>query len=857
LLLLGTLLPLVVLAAVTVVYVAWNEFQSTKSGLQNTARALAAAVDREIQASITTLEALATSEMIDDEKLRELHHATIRLVPTQPGWRTVILHDPDGNNLFHSSFPFGTPRPGVFDSESFGRLLTSLRPTVMDYTPGPVSGPTIGVRVPVLRNGKLKYVLTANIDAARLDEILREQGLTDSRYAVVYDNTRAQIASSTGLSPKRRGDRTGPLIGQVPAEVATAWVSGPNRAGVESYGAFVRAPLSRFYLAIIVPASEVANTLLNSIWIVSGFSVLAVLTVLLLTSLYGRRLTGYTQYLVDLAHTIGAGKPVQVGVAKPVKEITLIDNAIAEASALLQNANAARSRFEAELQETSNKLHQANLELQIITDTMAAAVARCDRERIFLWASKQLCNWLGRSPNEIIGRSVFEVLGAELYALIERNISTVLSGKTVDFEIKRPRPEHGPQWIRAIYSPTYDADDAVNGWVAVLTDIDEQKRSEEGLKDANRRKDEFLAMLGHELRNPLSIISSSVQVLDLTGAQTGEAQEMREIITRQTAQMAKLIDDLLEVSRIASGMIHLQREACDLARITEKVTNDYRFIAESSGIKIEVEITDRPIWVTGDPTRLAQILTNLLNNGCKFTPAPGTVTISLRADPKRGALLAVRDSGAGIEADMIDRIFEPFIQAEQTVARSQGGLGLGLALVKGLVELHAGTVSVVSAGRGKGSEFIVQLPIRTQLEISKPNENRASAEVPSLRIAIIDDNRAATRTLEVFLKLKGHAVEIANDGQDGLTLMRRFLPDVVLCDIGLPILDGYALARQIRSDHALRAVYLVAVTGYGQGEDQVRARNAGFDEYLVKPINLRTLEELMAKRFSIPASKTA
>jgi signal transduction histidine kinase len=247
----------------------------------------------------------------------------------------------------------------------------------------------------------------------------------------------------------------------------------------------------------------------------------------------------------------------------------------------------------------------------------------------------------------------------------------------------------GPRWIRAIYSPTHDADGAVNGWVAVLTDIDEQKRSEEGLKDANRRKDEFLAMLGHELRNPLSIISSSVQVLDLTGAQTGEAQEMREIITRQTAQMGKLIDDLLDVSRIASGKIHLQREACDLARITEKVTNDHRFIAESSGIRIEVEIADRPIWVTGDPTRLAQILTNLLNNACKFTAAPGTVTISLKADPKRGALLVVRDSGAGIEPDIIDRIFEPFAQAEQTVARSQGGLGLGLALVKGLVELHS------------------------------------------------------------------------------------------------------------------------------------------------------------------------
>ena len=336
LLLLGTLLPLVVLAAVTVFYAAWDEFQSTKIGMQNTARALAAAVDREIQASITTLEALATSEVIDRGRPRELHQAVIRLLPTQPGWRTVILHDPDGNTIFHSSFPFGTPRPRVIDPDSFERLVTTLKPTIMDYTQGPVSGPTIGARVPVLRDGKLKYVLTASIDAARLDEILREQGLADSRYAVVYDNTRAQIASSTGVSANRRGDRNGPLIGQVPAEVNTAWVAGPNRAGVESYGAFVRAPLSGFYLAIVVPASEVASTLLNSIWIVSGFSVLAVLMVLLLASVYTRRITGYTQYLVDLAHTIGAGKPVQVGAPKFVKETTLIDNAIAEASALLK-----------------------------------------------------------------------------------------------------------------------------------------------------------------------------------------------------------------------------------------------------------------------------------------------------------------------------------------------------------------------------------------------------------------------------------------------------------------------------------------------------------------------------------------
>lgn len=950
---LGTAAPLMLLTAVAVFYVGRAEFRSTQRGLEDTARALSAAVDHELGASTTTLKALATSKFIDRGDLRSLHQQVVDLLPTQPGWRTVIMHDHEGNNIFHSSFPFGTPRPKVTDPRSFGRLVETLQPLIMNYTQGPVSGPTIGARVPVIRDGKLKYVLTASIDAVRLDQIMRQQRLRPNWYAVVFDQERVQIASSTERSEANRGNKTGRLIGRFPEDADAAWIAGPNRAGVESYAAFVRAPLSGYYVGIIVPQNELSATLLNSVWIVAAMGLVAGAVGLTLLSFYGRLFRRWTGDLVGMAHTIRDGKPVEDVAPAPVKEVNFITAALSEASAALQRTRTERDRSEAELRHAKDDLARRNAELQIITDSMAAGVARLDRNERFLWVSKQLCTWLGKEPSEIVGRALRETLEADVYTTIKPHIEAVLAGRPVEFEFQRDFPGAGQRWVHIAYSPTRSPGAAVDGWVAVLIDIDERKHAEEmldnvarfpsenpapvlrgnalgellysnpagntflenfspahhkklppvlsqavaqaladggrrelevpcsdrlfsflivpvperryanlygneitdrkraeaALRDANRRKDDFLAMLGHELRNPLSVIESSVQVLNLTGVQTEQAQEMRQTISRQTGQMATLIDDLLDVSRITRGLLRIQKEPCDLAKITQAVAADFALIAQRGGLVLETTIGQKPLWVDGDKTRLAQILSNLLSNALKFSTPPGSIHITVAAGENNRALISVRDTGVGIAADNVSDIFMPFMQAEQTLERSQGGLGLGLALVKGLVELHGGTVTVTSEGPGKGSEFVVDLPLSEPPQAPGRDEVSAAPESSRLRILVVDDNRPAAEAARIFLQLKGHEVEIARDGLEAVSAAESFRPDVVLCDIGLPGLNGYEVARRLSSELPGKKPFLVAASGYGEDENRERARLAGFDEYLIKPLNLPQLADFLAARF--------
>lgn len=953
---LGTAIPLIILTAMAVFYVGRAEFRSAKTGLEDTARALSAAVDRELQASIRTLEALATSKLIDQGNLTDLHQNVISILPSQPGWRTVIMRDASGKDIFHSSFAFGTPRPETVQPVSFDEVINTLRPTVMNYFVGPVTGPTIGVRVPVLREGELKYVLTATIDAVRIDQILHEQRLNDGWYAAVFDRERVQIASSTANSEANRGREPGPLISQIPDKADAVWISGPNRGGVDSYGAFVKAPISGFYVGIIVPQSEMSRTLLNSVWFISLIGVVAGAAGLFLITFYGRLVRHCTTYLIDLAHMIGKGKPVEIVASAPVTEVNLITSAMAEASVLLQTtkeerdkADAERDRFEISLQEVRDNLTQRNAELRIVTDTMTVGVARLDKNQKHLWVGKRLCEWLGKSPSEIVGHSIKEILDPELYALIEPRIRAVLSGQLIEFETEW-QMRLGRRWIHASYSPTYAADGAVDGWVAVITDIDKRKRAEEALDhlarfpledpapvlranpegmvmyfnpaaekalaelpsanreqlptalaeavsqalrdghrrelemyfgerlfsflvvpildrqyanlygrdvtvqkaaeaaliEADRRKDEFLAMLGHELRNPLGIISSGVQLLRKLGPPDPKVIELREMIARQVTHTSRLLDDLLDVSRLSRGKIQLVKDACDLRDIVQKTAEDYVRELRENGLRLELTLTDDPLRTAADSTRLAQALNNLLQNACKFTEPGGTVCVSLDAENQTHAIIKVRDSGMGMDPEVLGWVFEPFRQVDESVDRSRGGLGLGLALVKGIVELHGGEVAAASAGRGQGSEFTIRLPLDQNHAPSTAVVRVNTPEPVRRRILVIEDNLAGAYSMRMVLENLGHTLETAHDGAAGINAAQRFRPDVVLCDIGLPVLDGYSVARAIRQNPRLDKCLLIAISGYARDEE--RAREAGFDAHLLKPVDFEKLEALLTVR---------
>ncbi len=397
-------------------------------------------------------------------------------------------------------------------------------------------------------------------------------------------------------------------------------------------------------------------------------------------------------------------------------------------------------------------------------------------------------------------------------------------------------------------APLFDGQGRVRGVVAACIDITDRKRTEEAIRAADRRKDEFLAMLGHELRNPLGPIRNAVQILNLVGSQEPMEREARAMIERQVSHMARLIDDLLDVSRIARGKIQLQRERCDLVRIVRETAADYRPALEAGGLALEVDVPAEPLWVMGDATRLSQVIGNLLHNAQKFTDAGGRVAVQAAAEPGGGrAVVTVRDTGIGIEPDVLARMFDAFSQADTSLDRTRGGLGLGLALVKGLIELHYGEVQASSGGTGRGSEFTIRLPLETPATPSAPVEGPGPERARCSRVLVVEDNVDAAESLRILLQLNGHEVAVAHDGPAALGAAGSFRPELILCDLGLPGgMTGYDVARALRQSPETAATPLVALSGYGREEDRQRAREAGFDLHLTKPVDLARLRQILA-----------
>jgi PAS domain S-box-containing protein len=381
--------------------------------------------------------------------------------------------------------------------------------------------------------------------------------------------------------------------------------------------------------------------------------------------------------------------------------------------------------------------------------------------------------------------------------------------------------------------------------VYVIQDLTERKRAEEALREADRRKDEFLAILGHELRNPLAPISNAAQILQKVDSTQPVVLRAREIIERQVSHMVRLIDDLLDVSRISRGKVQLKRETLDVSAVVGASARDYQQAIETSGLRLELALPAKPVWVFGDEARIHQIVDNLLSNAVKFTDSGGRVRVSVGTKDDH-ALIAVRDTGIGVDEETLGRLFEPFSQAERSLSRSRGGLGLGLALVKGLTELHGGSVAADSPGPGGGFRVEIRLPLEKPLTMPAEDSIANRERRRTRRILVIEDNVDAAESMEMLLSLLGHQVAVAHSGLEGIEKAGEFRPDVVICDIGLPgEMDGYAVARAIRNDRLLSSVHLIAMTGYGQDDDRRRAQEAGFDHHLTKPAGPEVLEPLL------------
>jgi signal transduction histidine kinase/CheY-like chemotaxis protein len=377
--------------------------------------------------------------------------------------------------------------------------------------------------------------------------------------------------------------------------------------------------------------------------------------------------------------------------------------------------------------------------------------------------------------------------------------------------------------------------------------------------DADRRKDEFLAMLGHELRNPLAAIRNAIWILEEAGSEDYQDVRQREVIERQTHHLVRMVDDLLDVSRVTLGKIGLHVQPVDLQSVAERCLSELGMKRLAETHELSVSVCTEPVLVQGDPVRLEQVVCNLLHNAIKYTPRGGSVDLTVGPSPEEPgeAVVRVRDTGLGISEDMLTRIFEPFTQVESSRKRSEGGLGLGLPLVRSLVELHGGTVEARSEGRGRGSEFIVRLPrLGSEAALPVPGapspDDRTDFEEQTLHILVVEDNVDGRESLRDLLEIWGHHVEVAENGPEGVRQALDAQPDVALIDIGLPGLDGNEVAQRIRATLDDDRMALVAMTGYGQPEDRRRALQAGFDAYLVKPVDpkelARTLRELTTGR---------
>ncbi len=413
-------------------------------------------------------------------------------------------------------------------------------------------------------------------------------------------------------------------------------------------------------------------------------------------------------------------------------------------------------------------------------------------------------------------------------------------------------------WCRATVTPLLDENKQLRGFARVMHDLTDSQKQEaeqkraDGLAEANRSKEEFLALLSHELRNPLSPILNALNILRQIRTDDPIIQQASNIIDRQVGQMVRLVDDLLDISRITKGKLRLSKEQVELRGAMNRAAETARPFIDARKHEFSLQLPTEPIWVEADPARLEQIAANLLNNAAKYTDPGGFIWMTVSRDGAE-AVVRVRDSGGGIPAEMLPRIFDLFTQVDGSLSRSHGGLGVGLALVRTLVEMHDGRVQAYSAGLGKGSEFTVKLPVlsdgagRATTTVLEPGKQTG----PSLRMMVVEDNVDAADSLSLLLRLYGHEVLVARTGEMALDAASAFRPNVVLLDIGLPGMDGYQVAGRLREKPGFKEVTLCALTGYTPSEaDRVRFPQAGFDHYFVKPLSLDTLLELLE---SLPA----
>ncbi|MDF3036531.1 MAG: chemotaxis protein methyltransferase CheR, partial [Paucimonas sp.] len=630
---------------------------------------------------------------------------------------TIVLADPSSQQVMNARLPLGSPLPRRIDPESNNEALRDKTPGISNLVYSPVlKNYCFTARIPIIRSGKVVYILNAVINPNSIQELLKKQRVPAGSVVAVFDRHFNVVARNLNHKEWIGKPASPDLLALLKKKETTGFNMTHTLEGFPVYTIYLRSESTGWSAALGIPVASLDKPIATSYTIFGGAILLSAGLGLLAAYMIGRTLINPMRELEDAAISIGEG----------------------------------------------NTPHMPNTSLPEIRRVAAALeAAHLEREKL---------------------------LQSEREARL----------------------------------------------------LEQQARI--GAENANKAKDEFLAMLGHELRNPLAAISSAWQILDLTGRtipQQTEAQA-KAVIRRQMRHLARLTGDLLDAGRVIMGKIPIDRKPLNFADLIRNVLDALKNTGQLSSH--EIGITLAPVWVEGDTTRLDQIVNNLFTNAVKYTPAYGAIAISLEREGN-AAVLRVRDNGLGLEPDLLPRVFDLFVQGQRSIDRSQGGLGIGLTLVRRLVELHGGHIEAKSDGPGKGSEFIVRIPAIETAEAPVPQSTESLAQPQD--IVIVEDNDDVRNSLRSFLELEGHRVSEASDGATGVETILGRRPAIALIDIGLPVLSGFHVARAVK-EQAGRSIFLIAITGYGSTDDRQQGLLAGFDAYLVKPVDFNALRKTIA-----------
>jgi PAS domain S-box-containing protein len=555
-------------------------------------------------------------------------------------------------------------------------------------------------------------------------------------------------------------------------------------------------------------------------------------------------------------------------ITRPVEELAAVANSIVtrrdpslrapettlqEFSAVVKAFNSVLDEADVrnrEVQESNRALRRSERLYRAIGESINYGVWVCDAQGRNLYASDSFLKLVGITQDECSGLGWSDILHPDdVEGTVAAWQECVRTGEIWYREHRYLGADGRYHPVLAQGVAMRDEEGRITGWAGLNLDISRIKETEDALRDADRRKDDFLATLAHELRNPLAPIRHAAKLLGIKGLDPGQAQTAREIISRQVARMALLLDDLLEVSRITRGRLELRVESVSLNAVVKAAVETSRPLLESKKHSFSVRLPEKALELQVDPLRISQALSNLLTNAAKYTDPGGRIELDIRETPDSLAM-SVRDSGIGVPAAALPTIFEMFSQVDSAIDRAEGGLGIGLALVKGLVALHGGTVEAASEGPGKGSTFTIRIPGTAVREVALPEaapEAAATQDGPHGLVLVVDDNRDAASSLAMVLRSFGHTALTAWSGEQALEIADRERPDAIVLDIGMPQMNGYEVARRIRQTDSGRSVLLVALTGWGQKEDVNRAIDAGFDHHMTKPADPDRIEQLLGR----------